>query len=206
MNIPHQDVEVYQELGTAKDGASSSPSVEHLLPPPETPKPASAMKPPVVPMDAAPPAMHTADNLASGAPEALTTPAPAPTPTIVTTVSPQAAAPKPVATVTPKAKPPAAKPAPTSITQLLQSTDASATPVVQLASSTDPVAAQSMVDKLQTQYAAFLGGVPLRVVKADLGAKGIFYRIQSQPVSADMANQICAALKNHNAGCLIVRH
>jgi SPOR domain len=79
------------------------------------------------------------------------------------------------------------------------------TPVVQLASVSDAAAAKTMASRLQSQYSAFLGGATLRVVKADLGSKGTFYRIQSQPVSSDMASQICAALKNHNAGCLIVR-
>lgn len=213
MDIPHQDVQVYQEIGGAD--APASP-VEHLLPQPETPK-APAARPNAVPMDAAPPATINSDMAATGAPEALT-PAAAPVAAVQTTVTPEAAAPKPAQTITvvppAKAKPVAKVKAaaklkaakPTSITQILESNAGSkSTPVVQLASVSDPAAAKSMAEKLQSQYSAFLGGATLRVVKADLGAKGTFYRIQSQPVSADMASQICAALKNHNAGCLIVR-
>jgi hypothetical protein len=214
MDIPHQDVQVYQELGN--NGAPAA-SVEHLLPQPETPKAAAALRPAAVPMDAAPPATVNSGMEATGAPEALT-PTAAPVPAVLTTVTPQMEAPKPVQTaaiaapakVKPVAKvvakPKAVKAALTSITQILESnTGTKSSPVVQLASVSDPTAAKSMAEKLQSQYSAFLGGASLRVVRADLGSKGTFYRIQSQPVSTDMASQICAALKNHNAGCLIVR-
>ncbi|MER2520603.1 MAG: hypothetical protein ABTQ34_07940 [Bdellovibrionales bacterium] len=76
---------------------------------------------------------------------------------------------------------------------------------VQLASFPDRVVAEQAVDKMQAKYAAYLGGTKLRVVEADLGAKGIYYRIQSQFLSEAQAREICFALKNLKAGCLFVR-
>jgi hypothetical protein len=104
MDIPHQDVEVYQALG---NNAAPASSVEHLLPQPETPK-APPARPNAVPMDASPPATINAGMEATGAPEALT-PAAAPVAAVTTTVSPQVEAPKTVQT-TVVATPAKAKP------------------------------------------------------------------------------------------------
>jgi hypothetical protein len=77
--------------------------------------------------------------------------------------------------------------------------------VVQLAALPDEHAATVMAQKLQIKYQSILGSAHLHPVRADLGAKGIFYRIQSQPLSDSQAKSVCAALKNQNAGCLLVR-
>lgn len=50
-----------------------------------------------------------------------------------------------------------------------------------------------------------LAGLSMRTVRADLGAKGIFYRIQGGPVDEARAKQICAALAAQGAGCVLVR-
>ncbi|MDP9127345.1 MAG: SPOR domain-containing protein [Pseudomonadota bacterium] len=77
--------------------------------------------------------------------------------------------------------------------------------IIQLAAVQEEGTAQAMANKLQTQYAATLGAAELRVVRADLGQKGIYYRIQSQPISASQASNICAALKKVKEGCILVR-
>lgn len=61
-----------------------------------------------------------------------------------------------------------------------------------------------MVEKMQAKYAAYLGGTKLRVVQADLGAKGVYYRIQSQQMAESKAKDICSELKNLKAGCFVV--
>jgi hypothetical protein len=76
---------------------------------------------------------------------------------------------------------------------------------VQLASVPDETSANQMVKQLQSRYASVLGDAHLRLVRVDLGDKGIYYRIQSQPVSEGRANDICAAFKKMKAGCILVR-
>ena len=75
---------------------------------------------------------------------------------------------------------------------------------MQLASVPDEANAHHMMAELESKYADTLGGVKLRVVRADLGGKGVYYRIQSQRVSKEQAEQICASIKKQNAGCIIV--
>ncbi|MFO1059220.1 MAG: SPOR domain-containing protein [Dongiaceae bacterium] len=61
-------------------------------------------------------------------------------------------------------------------------------------------------DKLQGQYGSVLGGLKLTVQRADLGKKGIYYRVQAGPLAdAAAAQKICADLKQQNQQCLVVR-
>jgi hypothetical protein len=48
-----------------------------------------------------------------------------------------------------------------------------------------------------------LGSVSATPVRADLGDKGVFYRLQTAPI-AD-ADRICGELKRRNVGCVIAR-
>ncbi len=76
---------------------------------------------------------------------------------------------------------------------------------VQLASFPDEATARVAAQKLQSKYGAVLGGLSLTVVRADLGAKGIYYRVMSAPVAESKAKEICAELKSQSAACLIAR-
>ncbi len=76
---------------------------------------------------------------------------------------------------------------------------------VQLASLPDQATAQSEAKRFQNKYAAFLGGAALTVIRADLGAKGIFYRVMSAPLPETKAKAICADLAKQKASCLVVR-
>ena len=81
---------------------------------------------------------------------------------------------------------------------------ASGNAAIQLASLPNEAQARAMMEKLQQKYAAKLGGAKLRVVRADLGSRGIYYRIQSQSLAEGEANRVCSALKQTNAGCILV--
>ena len=61
------------------------------------------------------------------------------------------------------------------------------------------------MERLQTHYASVLGDAQLHVVKADLGSKGVFYRIRSQPLTKNEATMICDGIKKMKAGCILVR-
>ena len=65
--------------------------------------------------------------------------------------------------------------------------------------------AQALKEKLQAKYAGRLGDAALHLERADLGARGVFYRIQSQGLAESDANHICSALKQMNTGCILVR-
>jgi len=215
MQVPHQDKLVYDRLNPS----STEPGVERLLPPPEQPveRPrAEAVQPaeedvtsgipegdlpveepaadtaPVqmaepVPEAAAPPRGEPAP--AASAPKVdVEAPPPAPPPVAKVETPPAAAPPKPAEPAATAAKPPAKGNA-----------------RVQVAAVDSEAKAKAEWARLQKRYPAELGGLGLTVVKADLGAKGIFYRLQGGPVDDERAAKICSALKAQNVGCIVVR-
>lgn len=76
---------------------------------------------------------------------------------------------------------------------------------VQLASSTDQEAAEKKMMDMVSQHADLLRSTRLTTVRADLGAKGIYYRIQTQSMAAPDAAKLCANLKAAHLECLIVK-
>jgi hypothetical protein len=50
-----------------------------------------------------------------------------------------------------------------------------------------------------------LQSLTMRAQKADLGAKGVYYRLQAGAPSADKAKSVCAALKSAGASCMVVK-
>jgi len=73
---------------------------------------------------------------------------------------------------------------------------------VQLASTKDKASAEAEWKKLAKKYS--ISDMPHRIETADLGAKGVYYRIQAGPVSRDMAQSKCTAIKKINPnGCLV---
>ena len=235
IDIPHQDVQVYQELDNS---SPAQPQVEHLLPPPEAPQAANVIAPRPVPAPQAVP--QNVETVSAQLAEA-SVPVPPPAPVAkqvpditgappphqpVKTTATQNRKPSTVAPVAPPAPVQAAAPAsdtprPQTLDQVIQdvtaqsdaqtasaaqaSTAAAKGPAIQLASIPDQAAAQGAMRNLQTKYASILGGVKLRLVKADL-AKGTYYRVQSPPLPEDKAKSLCASLKAANAGCIIVRN
>ena len=64
-------------------------------------------------------------------------------------------------------------------------------------------AARQEWDRIRRTNADLLGSISAIPVRADLGDKGVFYRIQTAPV-AD-AERICGELKRRNVGCIVAR-
>lgn len=61
-------------------------------------------------------------------------------------------------------------------------------------------------ERLKNQHTDVLGPLQLSVHRADLGTKGVFYRIQLGPLtSADAASDVCKKLSSRKVGCLVVR-
>jgi len=152
--------------------------VEKLLPPPEQPMPRP------VPREAtAQPAPSTAP--AQSAPAA--TAAPQQQAAAIT------AAPKTPAKPAPVKEPAAAAPA----------KSVPAGPVrLQLASLRTPEAAKEEWSRLKREHPELLGRLTAVAVKADLGDKGVWYRVQTQSFdNTAAAERLCADLKKQNIGC-----
>ena len=151
--------------------------VEHLLPPPEKPMPR-----PAAPSAAAPSASPQPPPVPAGA--GAGNPAPL--------AQPQQPAGKPPAKA--EAAATAAKPA------AAQKTGGTR---VQLASVRSEEAARQEWDRIRRANPDLLGNVSATPVRADLGDKGVFYRLLTAPI-AD-ADRICGELKRRNIGCVIAR-
>ncbi len=176
MAIPDQDKLVYNQ--------GKSPSqVEKLLPPPETPLPRPA-----------PPAAEAA-SAPSAALEAPVGPA-VPTPTVpalpTASVAPTLAAPA-VAAVSPPPVPSAPGAAVAGFR-------------LQLGALRTEESAKQEWMKLKKAQGDLLGGLNAAWPRADLGERGVYYRIQAGPVGdATTAERICGELKRRNVGCILVR-
>jgi hypothetical protein len=147
-----------------------------------------------------------------------TTPAQAPTepvqqrvpttspPPSVASSKPQQLVPPPAQTVAPKPAPQvAAPPKPMTPAPVPAPAATSGTVRLQVAAVDSEGKAATEWSRLQKKFPAELGGLSMRTVRVDLGAKGIFYRIQGGPVDEARARQICAALSAQGAGCVLVR-
>lgn len=223
MVVPHQDSTVFAPLESA-DAAGSTP--EQVLPGPEEPierggeeiigapdtgmqaeqRDASAASDGATPslnLGQIEPAPKTAEVLASEPeePETTTTTA-AVTPTKVpekkATVA--AAAPKKATTTVASSTASAAKKA------------ASVAPAsgksvyIQLGSFRDEAAANKAWNLFKKKYLAVIGSLDPRIEKADLGAKGVFWRLQAGAVSEAEGGRICGELKaKGEAACIIAK-
>ena len=75
---------------------------------------------------------------------------------------------------------------------------------IQLAAVKSDADAKTKWAQLKSKYSS-LSPLSLKVQKADLGAKGIFYRVQAGPTSADNAASICSKIKAAKGDCLVVK-
>jgi hypothetical protein len=78
---------------------------------------------------------------------------------------------------------------------------------VQVSSQRSEAEAQSAFRALQSKYPAQLGGQQPIIRRADLGDKGVFYRVQIGPFgSSDQASELCSNLKNAGGSCVVQRN
>lgn len=203
-SVPDQDKLVYNP--NDPNGAK----VERLLPPPEQPLPKPVPVPgatdtlpvqnvaPVAAPQAAPPtaAVGVATNAASQQANA----------TGLMTAPPGAKA-VPGIEIPPAPPPqPAQAAAPAKPVPLTPAAPAATGPLrVQIAATKDEPSARAEFARLQKAHADLLGNLSATVVKADLGDKGVFYRIQAGPIADKaQADKLCAQLKPLGIGCIVV--
>jgi hypothetical protein len=138
---------------------------------------------------------QSANGPLSIVPSSTETPAAAPRPR---TANPQPAAPQPV----PLNKPPANQTA-----SVAPVATAGAGYAVQVSSQHSEEEAQSSFRALQAKYPDLLGGREPIIRRADLGAKGIYFRAMVGPfASADQANELCSNLKAAGGNCLVQKN
>ena len=78
---------------------------------------------------------------------------------------------------------------------------------VQVLSQHNEKEVQSSFRALQAKYPKLLGGREPIVRRADLGAKGLYYRAMVGPfVSAEQANELCSSLKAAGASCIVQKN
>lgn len=102
----------------------------------------------------------------------------------------------------PAEKPPqvAAVPAPTTAAQKL----AKGSYQIQLAALRDIDTAQREWSKMAASHRDLLGGLSPDIVRADLGAKGIFFRLRAGPLDEPSARRVCEELGKRKIGCIVV--
>jgi cell division protein FtsN len=78
---------------------------------------------------------------------------------------------------------------------------------VQVSSQRSEAEAQAAFRSLQAKYPTQLGGRQAQIQKADLGAKGTYYRAMVGPFgNASEAGELCSSLKAAGGQCLVPRN
>lgn len=214
MQVENQDKLVYDRLAKA----DAPPRTENLLPPPEQPKAppaAPAAKPPasdtpapkvdkevqgivsdmIKNMEAQQAAAKAAlppstpETVPTAPVEAPKVETPAPTPAPVA-----AAAPVPVATPAPPAQVATAAPFP------------EGSFAVQLAAARSEEQAMSEWNRVKNKHEQMFAGMTPSVIRADLGERGVFFRLRAGPLAdRAAADAMCVALKAENEACIVVK-
>lgn len=198
MEVPNRDMLVYRRF----EGAGEAPAVERLLPgteqPVVPPRPVAAPGREIPPVDerpemavAPPPAeeilaerVEIEDAEAAPKPLEALAEAPAPAPR-------EPAAPAPI-------RPPAPAAAPAN--------GATGAYQVQLVAVRTQDQARASWGQLSKKHADVLGGLSPNIVRADLGAKGVIYRLRAGPAGDEgQARALCASLAKRKVDCLVVR-
>jgi sporulation related protein len=164
--------------------------VEHLLPPPEQPLPR--------PTPAAAPALPPPGGAASAAVPNSTAPAaPVPAPAAAAAEgSAGRAVAAPTTTAAMAKRPPSSPGMPAAPGGNVR---------LQLASVRSADGARQEWARIRQKNSDLLGALSASPVRADLGDKGVYYRIETGPVGDLAAERICGVLKQRRFGCIIVR-
>jgi hypothetical protein len=212
MPIPNKDSTVFETMGTGRDGPKHA---ENLLEDNEKPM----KKEDAFDKDDSSPATVTVDHskddpkveylVSSGDKESATAT------TVTTPVDPinTVGAVKPAlpASALPTPKPVVAPSVPKKTDIITALKEEAGSPVykpgtsyIQLAAVKSEGDAKTKWVKLQGMYPA-LKPMSLHVQKADLGVKGVFYRVQAGPVSAADAGAVCTKIKSAKGDCIVVK-
>lgn len=206
--IPNQDIDAYRRV----DPNAVPLPPERLMPPPATPRmPATAAPTPpsadptapaATPPSTTPPATPTTPTATAGT-QPTPTPIPAPTATPPTPPQTAATAPDPAAQQ-PKISDTGGGPSIGSIVDGLNGPAAGGGYRIQVASERSEDTAKATWARLQKSNGDVLGNLRMQSARADLGDKGIWYRVQAGPLEEKQAKDTCTKLKNRNVGCVML--
>ncbi len=190
MHVPDRNMLIY-------GAGQGRPEVEHLLPPPEQPMALPVSPPP------GPPATPAPQTAAASAPAAPATAAAAP----AAALEPGTARPA-QSTVASPANPRLARP------QAQQAGPQPGRPQLeragglrlQLGAVRSAGMARAEWDRIKRTNPDLLGHLTAVAVRADLGDRGVYYRIQTGPIAdSAIAERVCGELRQRRLGCIIVR-
>ncbi|HEY1719649.1 MAG TPA: SPOR domain-containing protein [Magnetospirillaceae bacterium] len=221
MAVPNQDKQVYQDLGKGDASNDAGATQEKLLPPPEKPQ-APVMKPQAQAANSAassampppPPAAATSDMPAASPPPAAAAPVPNVTATQVQsakqattpTVQPNMLSPvKETGKKDAKAKPTVMASAAPAPAPKAAAPAGSGNYEVQLAALKSEGDAQAAWKRTQAANKDLLGNLTEDVQRADLGAKGVFFRLRAGPLDEASAKSLCAELTQRKQVCIVAR-
>ena len=182
MPIPDRDMLIYGQ---------NRPMVEHLLPPPEQP-----MALPAPP----PPATTSAAQAPAGASQAVAPPAVAPG----SNTAPAVAAARPEQSAgLPPANP---HPMPSKPPEAVSQPGTAGGVRLQLGAVRSEGVAREEWARIKRSNPDLLGRLTAVAIRADLGDKGVYYRIQAGPVGDPAtAERLCGELRQRHLACIIVR-
>ncbi|MEM7566694.1 MAG: SPOR domain-containing protein [Pseudomonadota bacterium] len=75
--------------------------------------------------------------------------------------------------------------------------------MVQLTSQRSEAQAQSAFDGLKGRFSSVLGSAQPSIARADLGDRGVFYRVRVAASSRSAANELCGSLKAQGGDCFV---
>jgi len=224
MEVPNQDKLVYQDVGKGDNQGEASSATARLMPPAEKPEmpattstapqstaAASAAMPPAAGAVPPPPAVAGPDTAVATAPiSSPAAPAPEPAPTAAQVVPAPAPPPiKPMPDNEARAARPqqlaAAAPAPAPEPMKRAAAAGSGTYQVQLAAMRSEADARAAWRRALAANKELLSGLSEEVVRADLGAKGVYYRLRAGPLDAAAAKTLCAELVKRKQVCIVAR-
>jgi cell division septation protein DedD len=199
MEVPNQDKQIYERL--TPDRGQQPSRVERLLPPPEAPMspPKQVAAAPSDPPSAAPAPPKVPELTPSASFSAPLTP-----PSNAAPPSQTSAAPREVAK---PASPPQPTPAPREVAKAVATQPAAGGAYrVQIGALRSEEDAQKVIAQAKKSSGDLISGLSFDVRRADLGEKGIYYRVQLGPLAdAAAASGLCDKLKDRKLGCMVVR-
>lgn len=213
MEVPNRDISVYEEIG-----GQPTREPEVVLPAPETPIPPAGTAvvttgPAVEPEDTADRVQSEIDavlrQLQESAEAAGSQPSSAggqaATTTTTTTAASQPSATQSTAAQSTATQSTAAQSGGTQ-QQVATAPAAGGGVRIQLAAFKSEDQARGAWSSLQQRFPNELGGLPLIIEQADLGPKGIFYRVQTGPLaSREVALAMCDRLKVQGQSCILAQ-
>ncbi|MEC9347809.1 MAG: SPOR domain-containing protein [Pseudomonadota bacterium] len=200
--VPDQDKTVYETFESR--AGQPAERIERLLPPPEAPLPEPKAEPEPDPEQVAEPEPDAEAPKVIDVPTRPETVAPSPVAAPKAEPAPVA---KPEPAPAPKPEPtPVARPAPEPEPKPAAKTAAKGEWQVQLAAFRDSPSAEEAWENARKKAGDLLKGMQHEVVRADLGDKGIYFRLRAGDFpSRDAANAFCIQVQAKGLGCLAAR-